>query len=123
MKTLHRALMTGMLTAVLALAVGAMHPGSLVAEAQHGHGQHGTADDPQAHFDELAKHLELTADQREAITAPFTQAFAAMQELHRLHGVIAAELTPDQQQKLAKMMHEAMGNSMSAERHHGAEQH
>lgn len=79
------------------------------ALAQHGHGQgHGDAMDPEAHFDKVASHLELTDAQRDKLREPFHEAFAAMQELHRLHGVIAAELTDDQKHALAQMIHEAM---------------
>ncbi len=122
MKTLHSALMVVMSCAVLVVAVGLMPPWSLIAEAQHGE-----ADDPQAHFEVVAKHLDLTADQQEAIGPSFHQAFAAMQELHRLHETIAAELTHEQRQKLAQMIHDAFSGSMSQEghgqRHHGQGSH
>ena len=130
MRTLQHAMMTLMLAAVPAVAVGAMQPWSLAAEAQHGQAadtQHGHAADPQAHFDEVAGRLELTAAQREALAEPFDEAFAAMQELHRLHDVIAAELTDGQKEKLAQMIHEMLGASFSAQqhgqRHHGERRH
>ena len=122
MRTLHRAMMTVMLTAVLAVAVGAMHPWTLTAEAQHGE-----AADPRAHLDAVAERLELTDVQRETLEKPFHEAFAAMQELHRLHDVIAAELTDGQKEKLAHMIHEALGGSLSeqqhGQRHHGDGHH
>lgn len=93
MKTLHTVLLSTMLVAVLALAVGAFQPWGLAAEALHGSAQH------------------------ESLTEPFHAAFAAMQELHRLHDVIAAELTESQQHHLARMTHEMMCGGMSEREH------
>ena len=42
-----------------------------------------------------------------------------MQELHRLHGVIAEALSEEQREKLAEMVHEMMGGGM----HRGDEYH
>ena len=118
MRILGRAIMTMMLAAVVALAVGVHQPWSLTAEAQHGQ-----TDDPEAHFNQIAERLELTAAQRETLAEPFREAFAAMQQLHRLHDVIAADLTDGQKDKLARMIHEALGGSSDSEghgqRHHG----
>jgi len=82
---------------------------------QHGQMQAGQADDPEAHFAKFVEHLELTDTQRDALAGPFQEAFAAMQELHRLHGVIAAELSDEQKEKVAQMMHQAMGGGMHME--------
>ncbi len=118
MKTLHYAMMTVMLTAVLAVAVGAMYPWTPAAGAQQGE-----AADPRAHIDKVAERLELTDAQRETLEKPFHEVFAAMQELHRLHDVIAAELTDGQMAKLALMIHEGLGelvsNQQHGQRHHG----
>ncbi|HEX9701075.1 MAG TPA: hypothetical protein VGD06_16605 [Acidobacteriota bacterium] len=134
MQTPHRATMIVMASAVLAAALGVMQPWNVAAEAQHGghagavqHGpdaavQHGHAADPQAHFDELARQLELTAAQQEALAGPFQEAFAAMQELHRLHDAIAAELSDEQTHKLAEMIH-GMFAAGFAGQHHGDDRH
>lgn len=113
MRTLHFAMMGVMSVAVLAVALGATHFLPLTAEAQHGHGA-----EPQSHFEAVAGMLELTADQRQALAAPFQEAFAAMQELHRLHDAIAAQLTDAQRDKLREMVHERMGEAFSTHAHH-----
>jgi len=118
MQTPHRATMIVMASAVLAAALGVMQPWNVAAEAQHG----GHAADPQAHFDELARQLELTAAQQEALAGPFQEAFAVMQELHRLHDAIAAELSDEQTHKLAEMIH-GMFAAGFAGQHHGDDRH
>ncbi len=122
MRKLHQAIMTVMLAAVVALAVGALQPRSLTAEAQHGQ-----TGDPEAHFNTIAERLELTAAHRETLAEPFSEMFAAMQQLHRLHEVIAADLTDEQTDKLARMIHEALDRSSVSEghgqRHHGGFHH
>ena len=107
MRTLHRAMMTVMLAAILAVGVG---------EAQHGH-----STDPQDHFTDIAERLDLTAAQRETLEEPFHEAMAAISELHRLHDVIARDLTDEQNNKLAQMIHDVMGGSASkhGQGHHG----
>ena len=116
MKTLHRVLMTGMLAALLAVGVGAVNPSLVTAEAQHGQaGHHAMTTDAEAHFGQLAERLELTPEQRDSLRGTFDEAFAVMQEMHRLHGVIEAGLTSDQNTKFMDMMHEMMGGSMSHE--------
>jgi hypothetical protein len=117
MQAPHRATMIVMASAVLAAALGVMQPWNVAAEAQHGH-----AADPQAHFDELARQLELTAAQQEALAGPFQEAFAVMQELHRLHDAIAAELSDEQTHKLAEMIH-GMFAAGFAGQHHGDDRH
>ena len=122
MRKMPRAIMAAMLAVVVAFAVGALQPWSLTAEAQHGQ-----ADDPQAHFNQIAERLELTVAQRETLAKPFSEAFAAMQQLHRLHDVIAADLSDEQKAKLARMIHEALDGSMPHEghgkRHHSGAHH
>ena len=122
MRILGRTIMTVMLAAVVALAVGVHQPWSLTAEAQHGQ-----TDDPEAHFNNIAERLELTAAQRETLAEPFREMFAAMQQLHRLHDVIAADLSDEQKAKLARMIHEALDGSMPHEghgkRHQGGARH
>lgn len=112
MQTLHRALMAGMLVLVLAVAVGIPQPWSATAAAQHG--QH---DDPQAHFDLVAERLELSDAQRQALEEPFHEAFAAMQTLHRVHAVIADELTDAQQEHFTEMIHQMLGREFPVQRH------
>ena len=141
MKTLHRAVMTVMLTAVLAVGVGAMQPSVLTAQAQdgqaehreelrsegqHGHGgpQHGDAQvgvpaDPAAHFAQIAERLELTADQQAELEEPFSAAIAAMLELHRLHDEIGASLSDEQSGQLAQMIHNAVSGALSSVGHGG----
>ena len=104
--------MTVILASVLALAVGTVQPWSLTAAAQHGQG-----DDQQAHFNAIAERLELTVAQQETLAEPFLEAFEAMQQLHRLHDVIAAHLTEDQKDSLAQMIHDALGGRSSHEPH------
>ena len=120
MRTLHRTMMIVMLAAILAVGVGAVPSWSFTAEAQHGH-----AAEPKTHFDEIAERLELTAAQRETLAEPFHEAMAAMQELHRLHDVIARDLTDEQKNKLAQMIHDVMGGSASkhGRDHHGEARH
>ncbi len=111
MRTHRRAMMTVMLAAILAVGVG---------EAQHGHSA-----DPQDHFTDIAERLDLTAAQRETLEEPFREAMAAMRELHRLHDVIARDLTDEQKNKLAQMIHHAMGGSASkhGQGHYGGARH
>ncbi len=113
MKTLHHAMMGVTMIAILAAAAGVIHPWATTAEAQHSASrQHGEVDDPQEHFAALADMLTLTAAQREALQAPFAEAFAAMQQLHQLHDVIAAELTDEQSEVFGNMIHKAMAEQM-----------
>ncbi len=111
MRTLHRAMMTVMLAAILEVGVG---------EAQHGHSA-----DPQDHFTDIAERLDLTAAQRETLEEPFREMMATMQELHRLHGVIARDLTEEQKNKFAQMFDDAMEGSAAKSRqgHHGEARH
>jgi hypothetical protein len=150
MQAPHRTTIIVMASAVLAAALGVMQPWNVAANTQHGgqsdavqhahaagvqhghaaaaqHGhpaavQHGHAADPEAHFDELAAQLELTAAQQEALAGPFQEAFAAMQELHRLHDAIAAELTDEQMHKLAEMIHGMFAAGLAGQ-HHGDDRH
>lgn len=125
MRTLHRALIAVALTAVVVAGLGALEPWNHAALAQHGQPQHEGAGDSQDHFDVVATRLELTSDQRQALAGTFEEAMAAMQELHRLHDVIAAQLNDGQKEKLAELMHEAMGGSTTHQSHrdhgHGSE--
>ncbi len=111
MRTLHRAMMTVMLAAIFAVGVG---------EAQHGHSA-----DSSDHFTAIAEGLDLTAAQRETLEEPFREMMATMQELHRLHGVIARDLTEEQKNKFAQMFHDAMEGSASkpGQGHHGEARH
>ena len=132
MRTLHRAMMGVTLAALLLFAVGAIHPWS-PALAQHGHEgatQHGhdgaaqhEATSPQDHFHAMLEHLELTEAQHEVLAEPFQEAFAAMQELHRLHEVIVAELTEEQQKTLAEMVHSMLGAAPTDRHGEGEEAH
>lgn len=118
MRAFHRALMGATLAALLVFTVGAIHPwGAALAghegTTQHGHGdaaQH-EATGPEDHFHAMLGHLELTEAQQEVLAEPLREAFAAMQELHRLHEVIVAELTEEQQKALAEMVHSMMGTA------------
>ena len=135
MRALHRAMTSVTLAALLVFAVGAIHPWS-PALAPHGHEgttQHGhdgaaqhEATSPEDHFHAMLEHLELTEAQHEVLAAPFKEVFAAMQELHRLHEVIVAELTEEQQETLAEMVHSMLGASRT-DRHsedaHGGVRH
>lgn len=112
MKQLHYAMMGVMLVAVLALALGVTQPLMNVAEAQHGHGA-----GVQEQFDTFATHLELSAEQKEAISAPFHEGFNALQNLHRLHGMIDDELSEAQQEQFATMLHEMLGASFAGNGH------
>ena len=78
LRALHRAMMTMMLAAVLAVGAGVLQQWNLTALAQHGE-----AEDPQAHFDMIAERLSLSEAQRETLAEPFHAAFAAMQELQQ----------------------------------------
>jgi len=122
MKSLHYAMMGVALIGLLALSLGVTQPLMSTALAQHGHGdsaamqhgdggegQHGHGDDVGEHFDAFATHLELSAEQKELISAPFHEAFNSLQNVQRLHGMIAAELTDAQQQQLQQMVHEMLG--------------
>ena len=136
MRALHRTMMSVTLAALLVFAVGAIHPWS-AALAQHGHesatqhGHEGTtqhgdaaqheATSPEEHFHAVLEHLELTEAQQEVLAEPLHDAFAAMQELHRLHEVIVAELTEEQQKTLAEMVHSMMGTAPTAG--HGEDPH
>jgi len=123
MKTLHHALMGVTMIAVLAAAVGVIQPWAPTAEAQHGqHGGGGEAIDPQEHFAAWASELELSAPQREVLEATFIEGFAAMGELHRIHGAIVGELNDLQKEKFAKMVGGMMGGSMGAGGEHGGHQ-
>ena len=112
MRKLHRTLMIILPAAVLAVGAVVVQPWGFAA-----HAQHGEFDDPQAHFEEIAQRLELSTAQRDTLSDAFYQAFSLMEEFHRLHEEIAAELTTEQQQKLGHMMHEAMGGSVLHQRH------
>jgi len=124
MKTLHHAMMGVMMLAVLAAAVGVIQPWAPTAEAQHGqHDADGPAIDPQEHFAAWAAELELSEPQREVLTTPFVDAFAAMGELQRLHGVIVSELNEMQKEKFAQMLGQMMtamhGEAGESGRHQG----
>ncbi len=117
MRMIHRALMGGAIATGLVFAVGAIHPGHAVL-AQHGNAQHGhdgamqhEAASLEEHFHAMIEHLELTEAQHTTLAEPLHDAYAAMQELHRLHDVIAAELTEEQQKRLAEMVHSMMGSA------------
>jgi hypothetical protein len=112
MKSLHRALLGVALIALLAISLGFAQPWMSVAEAQHGHGA-----GAEEQFDAFATHLELTDVQREALAAPFREGFAALQNIHRLHGLIVAELTDEQADQFAEMVHEMVGASFAGEGH------
>ncbi|HSF15776.1 MAG TPA: hypothetical protein VLK65_09490 [Vicinamibacteria bacterium] len=117
MKTRRQVMMTGMATAALAAGVGSLQASSLVLGPQHGHS------DPEAHFDKVAERLSLTTAQREKLVQPFHQAFAAMEELHRLHEVIAAELTEEQKGQLREMIHTMLSHSPSEGHDHARDPH
>jgi len=117
-----------MMIAMLAAAAGVIQPWAPTAEAQHGqHGADGQSIDPQEHFAAWADELELSERQREALTSPFTDAFAAMGELQRLHGVIVTELNDVQKEKFSKMLGQMMGamhgESGASGRHQGQGHH
>jgi len=122
------------LVAMLAFAVMAAQPWVAVAEAQHSHAsearhdpaeggqhthgeeaQHGHASAAAEHFHALIEQLALTEAQQDAVAQPFQEAFAAMQKLHEMHAVIAAELTDDQRERLAEMIHEMLADSFGQE--------
>ena len=110
MRTLHRAMMGAVMIAIVAAAVGVVQPWTQTAEAQHGQqGADGEASDPAAHFEAIATELELSARQREALTGPFMDGFAAMAELQRVHKVIVRELNDVQQAKFGEMLQGMMG--------------
>ncbi len=120
MRNLHRAMMGVTFVGALAVSVAMIQPWAVAAVAQHGHGteaQHGEAANPEDHFSMFAAELELSAEQQHALAEPFSEAFAAMQQLHHLHEVIAEQLTDAQQEKFAEMVHERMGASMSGHGH------
>jgi len=120
MKQLHYTMMGVMLVAVLTMALGVTQPWIESAEAQHGdaaEAQHGHGAGVQEQFDAFAAHLGLSAEQEESISAPFHEGFNALQNLHRLHGMIAAELTDEQQGQFAEMLHEMMGASFAVTAH------
>ena len=117
MRALHRVLAGLSLATVLVVAIGAAGTGLVAAHVQHGHAaEQAEPMDPQAHFEAMAEHLSLTPTQQETLAEPFLAAFAAMEELHRLHDVIAAELTDEQRHQLAEMIHGMLGAGMG-ERH------
>lgn len=122
MRTLHRAMMGVMMVAILAAAAGVIQPWTQTADAQHG-GQHDAAVaamDPQEMFEAWATELELSATQREALTAPFNDGFAALGKLHRLHSVILYELNDVQKEEFGHMLHQMMGGmSGQTGRHQG----
>jgi flagellar motility protein MotE (MotC chaperone) len=132
MKSQHHTLMGIGLVAVLAICVVTTQPWAAVAgtqdsrvgEAQHSHAteaQHSHAGEAQDHFHALVEQLDLNEDQQHALSEPFHEAFAAMQKLHELHGVIAAKLTEEQRGKLAEMIHEMLGGAAAEQMHeHGA---
>jgi len=123
MRTLHRAMMGLMMVGILAAAVGVIQPWTPTAQAQHGqHGPEGQAIDPKEHFEAWAAELELSSPQREVLTTPFMDGFAAMSELQRLHGVIARELNDVQKEKFAKMLGQMMGGPRGETSEHGRDQ-
>ena len=122
MKTVHQALMGITLVGALAVSLGFVLPhghGALHAEAQHGsaQGQHGHAMSIQDQFEAFATHLELTEEQKEAVAAPFQEGMMALENLHRLHSMIAAELTEEQQHQFAEMVHGMVGASFTGQGH------
>ena len=118
MKSLRRAALTMItLTAVLAATVGSMHASKFTPESQQP--QQTEATDPESYFDEVVQRLELTADQQQALEVPLQQVIVAMEELQRLHDVIATELTDTQQGKLAHVFHEVLGGSLGEQLHGG----
>ena len=120
MKNLHRAMMGVTFVAVLAVSVAMIQPWALAEVPQHGHGaeaQHGEAASAEDHFSVFAAQLELSAEQQHALAEPFSEAFAAMQQLHHLHEVIAEQLTDGQQEKFGELVHEMLGASMSGHGH------
>ena len=106
----QRVWMTLAVAVALIAAFGAPQSGLLTAASQH-------QDDAAAHFEAIAQRLALTQDQREQLLQPFHEAFAALQQLHDLHAVIAAELTDGQRRDLADLIHESMAASTSHESH------
>ena len=125
MRTLHQVMMGVTLVALLAVSVAFIQPLAVAAVPQHGQvGQHGDAGGagrelgtPEEMFAMFSTHLELTDEQRHAVAEPFAEGFAAMQELHRLHEVIAAELTEEQQETFTGMIHEMMAGPPSGHGH------
>lgn len=89
----------------IAAAVSSLALLSSASEPQH-HG-HGSGD--VSHFERVSERLELTEAQRQTLRGPFEDAFDTLQELHRLHEVIDAELTDSQKKELAGMVHEMLG--------------
>jgi hypothetical protein len=112
MKNLHNAMRGIALAAVLAVSLGFAYPSTPVAEAQHGHGM-----GMQEQFDAFSSHLELTDHQIEAVAAPFQEGLAALENLHRLHGLIMAELSEEQQQQYTEMVQDMVGSSFTGQSH------
>ena len=122
MKSLHRALMGVALIVLLAISLGFAQPWMAAAEAQHGHGL-----GVEEQFDAFATHLELTDAQKEVMAAPFREGLAALENIHRLHGLIVAELTDEQAEQFAEMVHQMVGASFAGESRgdegHGGDHH
>jgi hypothetical protein len=122
MRTPHRSLMTLTLAAGLAVAGAALHAWSSSAQNTHQQ-QHVQPADPQAHIDRVVEHLSLTDAQREALADPLARLRDTLDEVHRLHEAIAAELTAEQKAALADAIHNGMAGHMGTGHprpaHHG----
>ncbi len=112
MKSLHHAMMGVALLAVLTVALGITQPWTPAAQAQHGHGL-----STEEQFDAFATHLGLTDEQRELVAAPFREGLGALQNLQRLHGLIVAELTEEQQDQFVGLIHQMVGTSFNGQGH------
>lgn len=106
MRTLHRALMGLTLMGILCVGAGFLVPGGATAIAQHGHAAQAEA---QEHFDAMVAELGLSDGQRAAIAPLFGRGFMLMTELQEIHRAMAAEMTEEQREKFAGMMHHMMG--------------
>lgn len=98
-------------TVLITAALAAVSGGAVAV--QHGHG----SVTPEEHYQVIVDRLGLSPEQRETLAGPFQEAFDALEELHRLHDVIAAQLNEDQKKALAEMIHGMLGGAPSAHEH------
>ncbi|NKB87260.1 MAG: hypothetical protein GKS06_03445 [Acidobacteria bacterium] len=119
-RAFHRALMGGLLLAVLATGVGVMQPWAGTASAQHG-GDHQTT--PAEHYTAIAGYLELNEEQEDFLRGPVMNALQKMEELGQLHAVIAAELSEDQKTKFAGIVKGTLEASLGGGAGHDGEAH
>ena len=93
-------------------------------QIQHHQQSHGDLSDPQAHLAAVAKQLELSEAQSEALDQPLRRALEALTELHAAHDQIVNQLDADQRARFGELLHSSLratfaGDPPAANRHQG----